>query len=646
MRRLCIALGVVSLLTFLPAPAPAQELPLFTKVNGFATKTGFRGVFTWQASELVTGFVRYGTSPDALTQVAAALPGAADTAGMAIAQLDSPGSTYYFQVVDDTTQRASEINSFEAVNAYNDYDGSTYTIDLLVALDTQSLPKSIPADQALEDIAEGMDVFAERLYDAYDGHARLGNVLITDTNLDYAANVPFLPPVCLLEHSNVADVLVQTTVPFDSHTFGGWSIDDPCISFYVGRLGQLVVPWQDDLHFGHVAAHEMAHYAFNAPDLYPANSNADCVNKDWDGSLMHNTGGWTGTRWEMTELDRNPVQTPCDHGTQPYSWPAAQERYTAIPDGEIQHGDATKARGNADGGALDIQILNREPGKSSLVDFSVASPLDCTATGPQAADASGDATGVLVESTPGTSEPSLDILNAGFTWDRAAQAVTARFEVEDLTDAPPTGAIGSYYRVNFIYGGKAYTLVASRDPLAQSFRLLDTVANKTIASGLEGSFNSTTDQITMVLPASRLATADPAAPPLVEDASQIDLGQIIAQRYMGAPTITADIARGSCPYLLGQEIPDVVSTTLETWTTPVGRMRATGMAAKLTDSLTGAPVAGRMVEFRLDGVSIGQDATDESGLAEISHRGFVTRLVTESAGFAGDGSYTASSDTA
>lgn len=367
-RKIC---GVVLALALLaPALASAQE-PVFTQTVAFATKTGFRAVFAWSARQPVLGVVRYGTSPNALTQSVSPFPGLPDTAQMAVAQVQT-GQTYFYRVQDTLTGATSPIGSFTATNAYNDWNGSTYTLDLLVQLDLQSLPPEIPADLALEDIAAGVNVFAERLHDALDGYARLGRVLITDTLLDYPLNLPFIAPVCDPLRSNLADVLVQTTVPFDSHTFGGWAIDDPCVSFYVGRLGQLVVPWEDDLHFGYVATHEMIHYAFNAPDLYLLNSDADCINPVWDGSIMHNTGGFDGVQWTLTELDRNPVLTPCSHGTQPWSWDVLRERYTQVPlapVGPIDHGRADFARGNPDGGALEIWILNREVASSTLTRY-------------------------------------------------------------------------------------------------------------------------------------------------------------------------------------------------------------------------------------------------------------------------------------
>ncbi|HLE83701.1 MAG TPA: cadherin-like domain-containing protein, partial [Thermoanaerobaculia bacterium] len=554
-----LALGLVLAASgVLSPPAGAQE-PVFTEAVGFATKTGFRGVFAWQATVPVVGVVHYGTHPDALDQSAQAIPGAPDTAGLAVAPLLA-GETYFFQVEDQLTGVRSAVGSFEAKNAYTDWNGSVYTLDLLVALDTQSLPEDVPSDQALADIAAGINVFAERLYDALDGYARLGTVLITDTNLDWAGNIPFYAPACVEEVGSVADVLIQTTIPFDSHTWGGWSIDHPCIAFYVGRIGQLVVPWENDLHFGYVSTHEMMHYAFNAPDLYgeatvEEPNPADCRNLAWDGSLMHNTGGWSG-KWELTELDRNPTLTPCQHGSLPWTWDALRERYTQVPlnpDGPIDHMFDDLARGNADGDALQILILDREPAASTLTPYTPDDQLPtCGNQIPPLVDAQGDATGfAVVEESAAPSEPSLDVLGGYLTWDSDAAAVTFHIVVEDLADAPPLGALGHFFRFSFHYGNAGYVLVASRDLLGEVYSLRDD-ANVTIAGGLAGEFDEAEDEIRITLSTADLAAAVPDAPPFAEG-DVIDAFEILAQRYVGALTLTADIGRGTCSYRIGQE---------------------------------------------------------------------------------------------
>lgn len=352
----------------------------FENVLGLSTKTGFRGIFAWQADAVVSGVVEYQVD-GGQTQTAVPLLNALDRAQMAIVDGLEPGQTVTYRVRDQLSGTLSAQHSFTAGNAYESWNGSRYRLNALVQLDAQALPDGIPFDQGVGDLADGMRIVAERLYDAMDGYAQVGTVLVTDTVLNYPLNLPFgvqaifgssgcsdvnVDGIGAVGHT-LADFIVETSIPFDSHTFGGWMIDNPCVGFYIGRVGQLVVPWEDDLHLGYTMTHELMHYAFNAPDLYPLNSDADCRNLDWDGSLMHNTGGWNGSRWELTELDRDPVSTPCDQGTQPYTWQVLRERYDQIPENATpQNIVDTQARGNPTGGSLEIWVLDHEPGNSRL----------------------------------------------------------------------------------------------------------------------------------------------------------------------------------------------------------------------------------------------------------------------------------------
>lgn len=398
--RLFSVLCVIFVLSGFVFALPASAADLFTDLVGFATKTGYRGVFSWQATGPVVAEVHYGTDPANLSQTVTQFPASTpDSSGLAIVDGLTIGDTYYWQVEDTVSGERSAVQSFEATNAYTDWNGETYTIDLLVQLDSESLPAGVPHDLALENIAQGISIFAERLYDAMDGNARVGKVLVTDTDLEYPVNFPFLPPDCAPGQTNAADVLVQTSIPFDSHTFAGWSIEDPCISFYVGRVGQLIVPWgqtsPEDLHFGYVATHETMHYAFNAPDLYGLNNlsgsyELGCANLEWDGSVMHNGGGWKGTRWELTELDRNDVVTPCSHDSTTWTWEELRTRYTNVPaaveEGPvgtgIDHIVDVLPRGNEDGGALDIHVLDQTQGVSTLSRFTPSDSVDLLTTDP------------------------------------------------------------------------------------------------------------------------------------------------------------------------------------------------------------------------------------------------------------------------
>lgn len=577
MRKLICSIAMIGM--FVIALPVLAAPPLFVRTEGFATKVGFRGVFAWQAAQPVRGLVRYGTTPDNLNKVAQSLVGSPDTAAMAIAEGLTVGSTYYWKVEDQLTREASETKSFKAANAYNDWDAAdqVYTIDLLVQLDAQSLPDDVPYDMALNNISQGVSIFAERLYDAMDGYARIGDVIVTDTNLDYSANQnnppTQPPPVC--QEGNYSDVLVQTQVPFDSHTWSGWSISRPCVSFYVGRIGQLVVPWGDtsgaeDLHFGIVSAHEMMHYAFNAPDLYSAadinNPRASgCWNLAWDGSLMHNTSGWNGSRWELTELDRSQALTPCDHQfSGSWTWQELRNRYTEVPDETVPptHVIDEDARGNEDGGALNIMVLDREPGASTLTSFTPSdenppepTELSCTSDGPVATDAAEDATSLANANGVGPNEPALDLREQRLDWNASTETLTFTTKVTDLGAENPGTAPLINYTVDFDYEGRTFYVEAFRSSSEETFSFGELVASPRVQlAGLEGTFDATFDTITISLPNSVLDEV--GVKPFVFDDELTNVETISRRAYSSNPATTAgavaDRTQPGCPYTIGR----------------------------------------------------------------------------------------------
>lgn len=371
MRRLVLTLLAAALVV--PIGTTAHAASPFSEVVAFSTKTGFRAVVAWQAETAVGSVVRWGEGPTDLPNVASSLA-APDRAGMAVVDGLTPGRTYWFAVEDRLTGQRSAPVAMQAGNAYNAWSGSAYTINLLVQLDLSEVP-AIDAswDLNLDNIASAVDVAAERIYDALDGFARIGTVVVTDFTTDYPANAPFGSPVSVCPPAGgVADVLIETTIPFDSHTWTGFAIDTPCTMLYLGREGQLVVPWESELHTGYVASHELMHYAFNAPDLY-GQGGAACWNPEWDGSMMSNRGGYSGGRWRGTEVERNEKITPCTMGNQPYTWDQLRERYENVPlrpDGPVERIVDTKPKGNPDGGALKIYVLRRSPAGSTLSKYT------------------------------------------------------------------------------------------------------------------------------------------------------------------------------------------------------------------------------------------------------------------------------------
>ena len=552
-----------------PGPQPA-DAGLFTRTLGFATKTGYRGVVAWQAAQPVVATVHYGTAPGALDLTAPA-PASPDSAGMLVLEGLEQGRVYYWQVEDLVSGERSVVKSFTSNNAYTDWNGAAYTIDLVVQLDTEAVPLvNVPHDLNLDDLAAGMNVFAERIYDATDGFVRIGNVLVTDTNVDYAANVPASPGSVVngeCTPTNYADVLVQTSVPFDSHTYG-YAIADACTSFYLGRLGQLVYEWQHDLHLGYVAAHELSHYALGAPDLYDTASGAvtdtGCINNELDLSLMNNTGAWDAAahRWRLTEFDRNPTLTPCDHQhDSAYTWDRMRERYLGVPllpDGPIEHIVDTNARGNEDGGALAVSILDREPGISTLTSYTpddtdapVVPP--CPSSGPQLTDPAGDATELAATGpTPVPNDDGLDVVTGEVTSSSSKRrGLELQFTIGVVdVDAPPAAPDGNYFRFYFTHDGVERQVTAQRRPDGTAEFALNPRSSTPpsgTAAPLSGTIDTATNQITILLPAALVSATDPAVGPIGDGTVLSDL-HVLAQRDTGVLLLQADSAATDCNY--------------------------------------------------------------------------------------------------
>ena len=586
----------------------------FTAVQAFATKSGFRGVVSWAASAPIVPVVHYGTDPANLDQVAP-VADSPDTAGAAVlggglTELLEVGATYWVSIEDATTGAVTPPIELAARNAYTDHGvnneqpageasrkDEVYTLDLLVQLDAESLPPDMSVGLALDDIAAGVNVFAERLYDAMDGHARVGNVLITDTNVGGSGTTPgatvvHAPGSCDAP-GNLADVLVTTAMPFDSHTFS-YAIDEPCTPFYLGRAGQLVTPWQDDLHLGYVATHEMMHYAFGAPDLYgtgdvTGTAGGGCANPAWDGSVMHNSGGWAVDHWSLTEVDRDAVLTPCDHAGEPYTWDQAQTKYVELPEtAQLEDVFNDRARGNPDGGALNMTILNREPGASTLTHVTpddTNTDVPCPA-GPRAmtrfTDAIGDATSIVgVADGPGeANEPALDIVAEQVVLDAATQELTLKVRVDKLSEAPPNGSVGEWFDIAFSVDGRPLEVVAQwdRSEGAPTFTFGEFDGGRTAIAPVPGLWDLQHDLVKVLVPAS-VSRADGTEYVVFGPGSTIRGFETTSRRVTGVLVPDADTAGGGCRLAVPGIAPDDASA-----------LDATLSAARTTYAFHGGPV--------------------------------------------------------
>ena len=393
-------------------------------VTGFTIKDGRRLVFAWDADAPIAPLVRWGPAsadPDALPFSLRPPGDILDTAGVAFLDIDlttvGVGTELQFRVEDEGNPAVdlSPAATFRTGNAMkSDISDGIYEVNLVVALDTEAAPDTPTSDLSLADIQAGIDIFAERVWDMTDGYMRIGNVLVMDrvtnhpTGLVEGALAAGRPLGCPVNGPVVdsadytvarADILIETTIPVDSHTWApnpagsGPRITDPCTGIYVGREGWMRLGteedpqlpfWVDDLDLGATLAHEFGHYALGADDLYPGsltNPTADCLEgvnglpgqgTNWDISVMHDSIGWNGVRWIATELDR--PDTICDTGTGDFSWNHFTKWYATVPaagrngNGMPDHFDSyhDQARDNPDGSALNVYLLDREPGLSKL----------------------------------------------------------------------------------------------------------------------------------------------------------------------------------------------------------------------------------------------------------------------------------------
>jgi hypothetical protein len=110
--------------------------------------------------------------------------------------------------------------------------------------------------------------------------------------------------------------------------------------------------------------------------------------------------------------------------------------------------------------AVDGTVAPVRPAKKTAPLTAYAQP-SCKKGMTPVVDPAGDATGLVLTSTPRPSVDDLDILSATAAMKNMALVVTMK--VSKLSDMPPTGATGDGFDVGFHYGDQAFWVAASRD---------------------------------------------------------------------------------------------------------------------------------------------------------------------------------------
>lgn len=296
-----------------------------------ALKTGFRAVVAWQ-SEL--------PSIGSLTVRA--------DGGPEVALIDRGPRILHLFVLDDLPvgavlcfvasdgERTSAPHALHLANAMNAYDAATgtYSVNLLVLVNENVATGAV--------IAAGLDRYAEKLYDATDGHVRSGQVITVHAEITrhhsgwHSCHVAFAlvdedAPTC----NRVFDVVwthdIQPTAAALTYIDG---IRDPKEAIWMNAMFEApphsaaVNPERHVHEVGSVLLHELGHYAFGAFDLYTTlGVGPDCFDPVTGISIM-------GADRDATEFDDEVNRCPNEAAIGGYvpSWTRLRARFPHVPD--------------------------------------------------------------------------------------------------------------------------------------------------------------------------------------------------------------------------------------------------------------------------------------------------------------------------
>jgi hypothetical protein len=210
---------------------------------------------------------------------------------------------------------------------------------------------------------------------------------------------------------------------------------------------------------------------------------------------------------------------------------------------------------------------------------STGTALDPCASGPQLTDASGDAVGVLGNSTPLPNEPQLDIRSMLLT-SRPNETVRFTFAVDDLKSAaevPSASPGGLYYEMLFTYGGLDLYINIQRSAAGVATFSLGTFApSRTKLASMAGTFDEAANTVTVDLTPAIIASArssiaahnaDATNTTKIKDVPDLTIGanfsslKATTRRNVIAVVPDTDNASSSCTFTLAADpnpsVPEV-----------------------------------------------------------------------------------------
>lgn len=188
----------------------------------------------------------------------------------------------------------------------------------------------------------------------------------------------------------------------------------------------------------------------------------------------------------------------------------------------------------------------------------------CGGKNPQVKDAKGDATGFVVESTPGPNQPGLDILTGYLRYDAKKQIVTFTTTVAALQAQGPPPTLGMNWRFGFTFEGGSFQVSALSHTVQGNIYSLGYIrpagaSYSNIVTTLKGAFDTKKSQVRVELPLkvfNAAAKTEGVSKPM-KKGSVLTAFSATAQRYIGVIgvggiTPTADVGPGVCIYVVGQ----------------------------------------------------------------------------------------------
>lgn len=280
-----------------------------------ALKTGFRAVVAWSTPvpsiESITFTIDMGESAT-LTEAAPRTHHVFILDGLPIGR-----SLCFFT-------SSGVFDALRLANAMNAHDGTAYSLNLLV-----TATENVRGRDTLE---AGLDIFAQKLFDATDGHVRAGKILVLYMDPEHA-NTGTTTCSSLGVQGRHCDKRVDATFSHDS-CIGGAAcapldgIRYPSEFIMMNSVFQ-AHPILGSTIFGPneagtVLLHEFGHYAFGAMDLY---AGSDC----WSPTTMLSVMG--GNRG-ANEFDDAVHRCPNEAAIPGYvpTWTLMKARFPLIPE--------------------------------------------------------------------------------------------------------------------------------------------------------------------------------------------------------------------------------------------------------------------------------------------------------------------------